>query len=104
MNKISEVSENWQLSLTPRPNAFVSDAAVDGHNVWRNSKIITSPLDLPTSIPATVPGCIHTDLMDAGFIADISVDGREVDQMWIWKTDSVYRTTLPKSATKSTPH
>lgn len=101
MNKISEVSENWQLSLTPRPNAFVSDAAVDGHNVWRNSKIITSPLDLPTSIPATVPGCIHTDLMDAGLIADISVDGREVDQMWIWKTDSVYRTTLPKSATKS---
>ncbi len=101
MNNISEVSANWTLALSPRPDAFVSNAAVDGHNVWRNTEVISSPLDLPASIPATVPGCIHTDLMDAGLIADISVDGREVDQMWIWKTDSVYKTTLSRSTTKS---
>ena len=100
MNTISEVSENWSLSLTPRPDAFVSDAAVDGHNVWRNAQVISSPLDLPKSIPATVPGCIHTDLINSGLIADISIDGREIDQMWIWKTDSVYRTTIPRRATK----
>ncbi|MEI6648570.1 MAG: glycoside hydrolase family 2 TIM barrel-domain containing protein [Actinomycetes bacterium] len=77
MNNVSEVADNWSLSLSPSPDY------------------------LPTSIPATVPGCIHTDLIRAGLIADISVDGREVDQMWIWKTNSVYRTTLKQSRKKS---
>jgi beta-mannosidase len=81
MNKISEVADNWSLSLTPRPDAFIS-----------------TPLKLPTSIPATVPGCIHTDLINVGLISDISIDGREVDQMWIWRTDSVYRTKIPRNA------
>jgi beta-mannosidase len=101
MNKISLVEEGWTLSLSPRPDAFVSDATVDGHNVWRNTKAISGTLDLPSSIPATVPGCIHTDLIAAGLIADISVDGREIDQMWIWKTDSIYKTTLGQSKARS---
>ena len=97
MNKTSRISAGWELSLNPRPDAFISKAAIDGHNVWRNQTVITSAIDLPDRIPASVPGCIHTDLIQAGLIADISIDGREEDQMWIWKTDSIYRTTIPQS-------
>lgn len=98
MNKISEVNQNWMLSLSPRKDAFASTAVADGHNVWRNEENQVRPLDLPSSIPANVPGCIHTDLISAGLIKDISVDGREEDQMWIWKTDSVYKTTIQKNS------
>ena len=101
MNIFTEVNQNWTLSLSPRPDAFSAERAVDGHNVWRNHSIVSSPLNLPKSIPATVPGCIHTDLIAARMIADISVDGREEDQMWIWKTDSIYRTRIPQSTVKS---
>jgi len=97
MNKISQISEGWFLSLAPRVDAFASVAKVDGHNVWRNKSVVTSAVDLPETIPASVPGCIHTDLIAAGIIDDISVDGREVDQMWIWKTDSTYRTVIKSS-------
>ena len=94
MNKITQINQGWQLSLKPREGAFTSPAVVDGHNVWRNKNVITGAVDLPSSIPASVPGCIHTDLIEAGLIADISIDGREADQMWIWKTDSIYKTTI----------
>lgn len=99
MNQITEVVDGWTLSLSPRPDAFSASAATDGHNVWRNKKTILSPLDLPASIPATVPGCIHTDLIAAGLIADISINGREDDQMWIWRTDSIYQTIIKGDAT-----
>ena len=100
MNHMTDVATGWSLSLTPRPDAFAASAAVDGHNVWRNNSTILSPLDLPTSIQATVPGCIQTDLIAAGLIADISVDGREADQMWIWKTDSIYRTVIKRTESR----
>ena len=102
MNKITQINQGWQLSLKPREDAFTSPAVVDGHNVWRNKNVITGALDLPSNIPASVPGCIHTDLIEAGLIADISIDGREADQMWIWKTDSIYKTTI--SGSKNTDH
>ena len=102
MNKITQVNQGWQLSLKPREDAFTSPAVVDGHNVWRNKNVITGALDLPSNIPASVPGCIHTDLIEAGLIADISIDGREADQMWIWKTDSIYKTTI--SGSKNSDH
>lgn len=51
---------------------------------------------LPAALPAQVPGCIHTDAIAAGLIADISVNGREADQQWLWRTDSAYRTTIPQ--------
>ena len=100
MNHMTDVATGWSLSLTPRPDAFAASAAVDGHNVWRKDSTILSPLDLPPSIPANVPGCIHTDLIAAGLIADISVDGREADQMWIWKTDSIYRTVIKRTESR----
>lgn len=90
MNTRSDIQKGWTLSLFPRPDAFegTSPETTEHLAVLRNS------LKIPSTIPATVPGCIHTDLIAAGIIADIAVDGREEDQMWIWKSDSRYRTTI----------
>lgn len=41
-------------------------------------------------LPATIPGSIHTDLIAAGLIGDLRVDGTEVEQEWIRNTDSLY--------------
>jgi len=93
-----EINQNWTLSLSPRADAFTSIGTTDKYNVWRNQTVVLDTLDLPESILASVPGCIHTDLITAGIIADISVDGRESDQMWIWKSDSIYRTHIKKNS------
>jgi len=44
--------------------------------------------------PATIPGSIHTDLIAAGFIGDIRVDGTEAEQEWIRNADSRYSTKI----------
>lgn len=46
-------------------------------------------------ILATVPGCVHTDLLAAGLIADPWHGLAESDQHWIGHSDWTYRTTLP---------
>ena len=45
--------------------------------------------------PATVPGSIHTDLIAAGVIGDIRIDGTEAEQEWIRNADSSYSTQIP---------
>ena len=50
-------------------------------------------IETPTGskvFPATVPGSIHTDLIAAGFIKDIRIDGSETEQEWIRNANSVY--------------
>ncbi|MCP4378512.1 MAG: glycoside hydrolase family 2 protein, partial [bacterium] len=47
-----------------------------------------------TSIPATVPGCIHTDLLSAGKIEDPYYRDNEARQMWIGETDWIYARTF----------
>ena len=97
MNIFQELNQNWSLSLSPRPDAFTSKSTPDKYNLWRNHSIVIDSLDLPVSIPALVPGCIHTDLITAGLIGDISVDDCEIEQMWIWRSDSIYRTRIAQS-------
>ena len=46
------------------------------------------------TMPATVPGCIHTDLLAAGKIDDPYYRDNEVRQMWIGETDWVYSRTF----------
>lgn len=41
-------------------------------------------------IPATVPGCVHTDLLAAGRIADPYYRDNELQLQWISETDWVY--------------
>ncbi|MFD2768137.1 glycoside hydrolase family 2 protein [Micromonospora eburnea] len=47
-----------------------------------------------TAVPATVPGCVHTDLLAAGLIPDPYLDDNETRLGWIGRTDWVYETTF----------
>ncbi|MCI4064670.1 glycoside hydrolase family 2 protein [Micromonospora sp. R77] len=46
------------------------------------------------AVPATVPGCVHTDLLAAGLIPDPYLDDNETRLAWIGRTDWVYETTF----------
>lgn len=46
-------------------------------------------------LPASIPGSIHTDLIAAGLIGDIRIDGTEVEQEWIRNADSLYTAKVP---------
>ncbi|MFF5232507.1 glycoside hydrolase family 2 protein [Dactylosporangium sp. NPDC000521] len=45
-------------------------------------------------VPATVPGCVHTDLLAAGLIPDPYLDANELDLAWIGRSSWVYSTTF----------
>ncbi|WFE38817.1 glycoside hydrolase family 2 protein [Micromonospora sp. WMMD998] len=47
-----------------------------------------------TAVPATVPGCVHTDLLAAGLIPDPYLDDNENRLLWIGRTDWTYETTF----------
>ena len=49
-------------------------------------------------VPATVPGCVHTDLLAAGLIPDPYLDMNENDLGWIGRTDWAYETSFGVSA------
>ncbi|MFI6447682.1 glycoside hydrolase family 2 protein [Kitasatospora sp. NPDC050543] len=49
-------------------------------------------------VPASVPGCVHTDLLDAGIIEDPYLDDNEDRLSWIGRTDWEYRTSFRWSA------
>ncbi|HLU45349.1 MAG TPA: hypothetical protein VKZ67_10070 [Natronosporangium sp.] len=52
-----------------------------------------APADLAGQpVPATVPGCVHTDLLAAGLIPDPYLDDNEVRVGWIGRTDWRYQT------------
>ncbi|MEV1014005.1 glycoside hydrolase family 2 protein [Micromonospora sp. NPDC049801] len=58
-----------------------------------------SDVDVPAevadrTVPATVPGCVHTDLLDAGLIPDPYLDDNESSLAWIGRADWRYRTTF----------
>ena len=50
------------------------------------------------AIPATVPGCVHVDLLNAGLIQDPYLDLNEPTVAWIGFVDWRYETTLELSA------
>ncbi|HEY8471264.1 MAG TPA: glycoside hydrolase family 2 protein [Natronosporangium sp.] len=45
-------------------------------------------------VPATVPGCVHTDLLAAGLIPDPYLDDNELRLAWIGRTDWRYETSF----------
>ena len=52
-------------------------------------------LTAPTQdVPATVPGCVHTDLLAAGLIDDPYLDENETRLDWIGHTDWTYTTSF----------
>ncbi|SEG70033.1 beta-mannosidase [Actinacidiphila yanglinensis] len=46
------------------------------------------------SVPAQVPGCVHTDLLAAGLIPDPYLDLNEAEVAWVGRADWTYRTVL----------
>ncbi len=48
----------------------------------------------PTPIPATVPGCVHTDLLANHLLDDPFYRDNELKQMWIGETDWHYQRTF----------
>ncbi len=58
------------------------------HEGWRLTGADVS------AVPATVPGCVHTDLLAAGLIEDPYLDANERKVAWIGRTDWVYETTF----------
>ena len=49
---------------------------------------------MPEEIPATVPGCVHTDLLAAGLIPDPFLDANEDLVQWVADSDWTYSTTF----------
>src|SRR5262245_25390054 len=49
---------------------------------------------MPRDVPASVPGCVHTDLLAAGLIGDPFVDDNELGLAWIGRTEWDYETTF----------
>ncbi|MCK2217520.1 glycoside hydrolase family 2 protein [Actinomadura sp. ATCC 31491] len=60
------------------------------HDGWTLSS--EEAADLITGVPATVPGCVHTDLLAAGLIDDPYLDDNERRLAWIGRRDWTYRT------------
>ncbi|MFF7234943.1 glycoside hydrolase family 2 protein [Streptomyces collinus] len=50
-------------------------------------------------VPARVPGCVHTDLMAAGWLADPYLDRNEDEVAWVGRADWTYTTELPRRHT-----
>ena len=57
------------------------------------------PADLiERDVPATVPGCVHTDLLAANLIPDPYYGDNELDLLWIGRCDWSYRRTFDAAA------
>ena len=68
-----------------------------GWTVRATAGPVPAPLD-GVEVPATVPGCVHTDLLAAGLIPDPYLDQNEAALTWIGDTDWRYATTLTWTA------
>ena len=53
-----------------------------------------SQTDKNNWIPATVPGCVHTDLLAAGKISDPFYRDNEKDVQWVGESDWIYQRTF----------
>ncbi|ROS79141.1 glycoside hydrolase family 2 protein [Cellulomonas sp. PhB143] len=75
MRDITEITTGWTLE----PTRLAADA----------------PAGFPTSpVTATVPGCVHTDLLDHALIPDPYFHKNEDGQHWIGRSAWTYRTSI----------
>ncbi|MFI6131918.1 glycoside hydrolase family 2 protein [Micromonospora sp. NPDC051141] len=74
MSRSTLLHEGWTLRAEPGPQVPPEIAGVE--------------------VPATVPGCVHTDLLAAGLVPDPYLDDNENRLLWIGRTDWAYRTTF----------
>ncbi|WP_105968700.1 glycoside hydrolase family 2 protein [Streptomyces geranii] len=50
-------------------------------------------------LPATVPGCVHTDLLAAGVVPDPFIGRNEAEVAWVGRREWTYETNLDASST-----
>ncbi|GHC75500.1 beta-mannosidase [Nocardiopsis terrae] len=75
-----DLHDGWKLTAVPHEGALSGPAAEVGE------------------VGATVPGCVHTDLLDHGLIADPYLDDNEDRLGWIGRTDWRYTRSLAAEA------
>ncbi|GGL87376.1 glycoside hydrolase family 2 protein [Micromonospora yangpuensis] len=83
--------DGWTLHAVP------DTGPVPPENTGRKIPPENTERKIPTEllgrdIPASVPGCVHTDLLAAGLIDDPYLDDNELRLAWIGRTDWTYRT------------
>src|SRR3954470_10771537 len=74
--------------------ARAAPAAVTLEGPWTFRQVARAGAAPAAWLPATVPGCVHTDLFAAGKIGDPFVRLNEKAQQWIEREDWEYRTTF----------
>lgn len=63
----------------------------DGWTLQAQGNVDEAPAAVrDVSVPATVPGCVHTDLIAAGLLEDPCYGLAELEQMWVGQTDWLY--------------
>ncbi|TVT01343.1 glycoside hydrolase family 2 protein [Amycolatopsis bartoniae] len=78
------------------------------HDGWRLTPVGGSGLGAvppevaAAPVPATVPGCVHTDLLAAGLIPDPYLDDNEARLAWIGRVDWRYETEFDHQPGEST--
>jgi beta-mannosidase len=83
MKDVTRVADGWRLRLPGHLAGALPDRpAGTGH------------------VPAVVPGCVHTDLMAAGLLADPFLDDNETRAAWVGRADWTYETVLPPLDTR----
>ena len=75
MMHVKPLDGPWSLCLAPGRAADAAPRGLHGR-----------------SVRATVPGCVHTDLLAAGLIDDPYRDGNDLAQAWIGQCDWLYAT------------
>jgi beta-mannosidase len=73
-------------SYRPLHEGWVLTPAQDGRAAGVPAEVRARP------VPASVPGCVHTDLLAAGLIPDPYLDDNEVRLGWVGHTGWVYET------------
>ncbi len=73
----------------------------DGWTVRASGGSVTPPVG-QRPVPATVPGCVHTDLLAARLIPDPYVDENEAKLAWIGRVNWRYETTFRFDAAPDT--
>ncbi|GAB3743721.1 glycoside hydrolase family 2 protein [Nocardiopsis nanhaiensis] len=75
-----DLHDGWTLAAVPHEGALPDPAAAVGE------------------VRASVPGCVHTDLLDEGLIEDPYLDDNENRLGWIGRTDWRYTRSLAREA------
>ncbi|MFG1808000.1 glycoside hydrolase family 2 protein [Streptomyces sp. NPDC049040] len=83
MKDVTPVVDGWTLRLPGKSTGEGADPAAAVGDV----------------VPAVVPGCVHTDLLAAGLLADPFLDRNETDAAWVGRADWTYQTRLPRHST-----